>query len=170
MGASFGHLVRSWGVLGVMDGPSRSVRVLRALLGSVLGPSWGAKGAPKRPQDDTLRPQDGPKGRQDGAQDDPKTMIKCSVKTISFLIRVEAVLGGSWGDLGFVLGSILAIWYWKTYYFVRNDVFEKIPFQDPSWTDLGPIWAPKGVQDGGLLGPKLGQGSLKIWSWVVLRS
>ena len=97
-------------------------------------------------------------------------MTKSTLKTIASLIRLKAVLGRSWGDLGPVLGSILAIWYWKTYYFVRNDVFEKIKSQDASWGNLGPILVPKGVQDGGLLGLKLGQGSLKIWSWVVLRS
>ena len=52
---------------------------------------------------------------------------------------------------------------------MQNDVFEKIRLQDLSWTDLGPIWAPKRVQDGSLLGPKLGQRSLKISSWEVLR-
>ena len=143
---------------------------LAAALGSVFGPSWGAKGAPRRPQDDTLRPQDGPKGRQDGTQDEQKPMINSTLKTISFLIRLKAVLGGSWGELGPILGSILAISYWKTYYFVQNNVFERIRLQDLSWTDLGPIWAPKGVQDGGLLGPKLGQRSLKMSSWEVLRS
>ena len=51
---------------------------------------------------------------------------------------------------------------------MQNDVFEKIRLQDLSWIDLGPILAPKGVQDGGLLGPKLGQRSLKISSWEVL--
>ena len=71
-------------------------------------------------------------------------MIKSASKTIASLIRLKGVLGRSWGDLGPVLESILAIWYWKTYYVVRNDVFEKIPLQDPSWTDLGPMWAPKG--------------------------
>ena len=38
---------------------------------------------------------------------------------------------------------------------MKIDVFEKIRSQDASWGDLGPIWVPKGVQDGGLLGPKL---------------
>ena len=96
--------------------------------------------------------------------------MKFIEKTIAFVIRLKAVLGGSWGELGPILGSILAISYWKTYYFVQNDVFEKIRLQDLSWTDLGPIWAPKGVQDGSLLGPKLGQRSLKISSWEVLGS
>ena len=44
---------------------------------------------------------------------------------------------------------------------MQNDVFEKIRLQDLSWTDLGPILVPKGVQDGGLLGPKLGKKILR---------
>ena len=97
-------------------------------------------------------------------------MIKSIKKTIVFLVRLKAVLGRSWADLGAILGSFLLILYWFLYYFVEIDVVEKITFQDPSWTDLGPIWAPKGLQDGGLLGPKLGQKRLKISSWEVLRS
>ena len=83
-------------------------------------------------------------------------MTKLIVKTISFLIRLKAVLGRSWGEIVPILRSIFAISYWKTYYFVNNDVFEKIRLQDLSWTDLGPIWEPKWVQDGGLWGAKLG--------------
>ena len=143
---------------------------LAAALGSVFGPSWGAKGAPRRPQDDTLRPQDVPKGRQDGTQDEQKPMINSTFKTISFLIRLKAVLGRSWGELGPILGSILAISYWKRTISCKTTFLKKIRLQDLSWIDLEPIWAPKGVQDGGLLGPKLGQRSLKISSWEVLRS
>ena len=77
---------------------------------------------------------------------------------------LKTVLGRSWADLGPVLGSFLLIFYWFLYCFVEIDLFEKKWSQDVSWDDLGPIWAPKGVQDGGLLGPKLGQGGLKIWS------
>ena len=60
--------------------------------------------------------------------------------------------------------------YCFLYYFVEIDVFEKKSFQDASWDDIGPIWSPKGLRDGGLLGAKLGSWGLKISSWEVLRS
>ena len=110
-----------------------------------------------------------PKGSAAGllAGATPAAQCACLAR---LLAAGPTILVGFLGELGPILGSILAISYWKTYYFVQNDVFEKIRLQDLSWTDLGPIWAPKGVQDGGLLGPKLGQRSLKMSSWEVLRS
>ena len=83
-------------------------------------------------------------------------MIKSTLKTIESWNDLKTVLGRSWVDLGPVLGSFLVILYWFLYYFVEIDVFQKKSSQDVSWDDLGPIWPPKGAQDGGLLGPKLG--------------
>ena len=54
------------------------------------------------------------------------------------------------------------VFYWFLYYFVEIDVFEKKGFQDPSWTDLGPIWVAKGLQKDGLLGHKLEHKGLQI--------
>ena len=83
-------------------------------------------------------------------------MIKSTLKTIESWNDLKTVLGRSWVDLGPVLGSFLVILYWFLYYFVEIDVFQKMWSQDVSWDDLGSIWPPKGDQDGGLLGPKLG--------------
>ena len=54
--------------------------------------------------------------------------------------RLGAVLGRSWLVLGVVLGSFLLILYWFLYYFVTNEVFEKIRLQEATWADLGSIW------------------------------
>ena len=54
------------------------------------------------------------------------------------------------------------VFYFCLYYFVEIDVFEKKGFQDPSWTDLEPIWVAKGLQKGGLLEHKLEYKGLKI--------
>ena len=127
---------------------------LAAALGSVFGPSWGAKGAPRRPQDDTLRAQDVPKGRQDGTQDEQKPMINPTFETISLLIRLKAVLGRSWGELGPILGSILAISYWKTYYFEHSDVLASMWTQDLFWASLFEFLAGQSFQMGGQLSSK----------------
>ena len=74
----------SWEVLGAVDGPQPTKWKIGGGHKSILGPSWAPKRAPKRPQDDTLRAQDAPRGRQDGAQDDQKSIIKSSLKTIAF--------------------------------------------------------------------------------------
>ena len=62
--------------------------------------------------------------------------------------RLGAVLKRSWVVLGVVLGSFFVILYWFLYYFVRNDVFEKIRCQEATWVDLGLIWGAKRVQNG----------------------
>ena len=41
-------------------------------------------------------------------------IVNFASKTIPFWIRLKTVLGRSWGDLGPVLGSILAKKHWKT--------------------------------------------------------
>ena len=127
-----------------------------ALLGPLLGASWAPKGAPRGPQDDPLRPQDGPKEHQKGTQDDQKSIIKLNQKSIAFLVVFEVVLGRSWGDLGRALGSVLGVFHWKTYYFVKINLFEKMSLQDATWAELGPIWVAKRLPRGGLWGLKLG--------------
>ena len=97
------------GVLGPSYASYGGIEKSGALLGPLLGPSWGPKGAPRGPPDDPLRPQDGPKGRQEGAQDDQKSIIKFTPKSIPVLVVFGAVLGRSWADLGRVLGSVLAV-------------------------------------------------------------
>ena len=80
LGVCFGHLARSWVVLG----PSRAHKIGRPIfgpaLGSIFGPSWVPRRPPKRPQDDTLTPQDAPRGGQDGAQDAQKSSKKSTEK------------------------------------------------------------------------------------------
>ena len=74
---SWGVLASSWGVLerlgarlGAVDGPKPTNPSPTGGLGSVFGSSWAPKTTPRRVQDGTLAPQDGPRGRQDGAQDE----------------------------------------------------------------------------------------------------
>ena len=62
--------------------------------------------------------------------------------------RLGAVLKRSWLVLGVVLGSFLLILYWFLYYFVTNEVFDKIRCQEATWADLGPIWEAKRLQKG----------------------
>ena len=117
-----------------------------------------------------LGAQRGAKMSQNRTQDEPKSKTKTKTKKDALEDRLGAVLGRCWVVLGAVLGPWKRSKHYACRCFVKIHVFEKIRSQDASWGDLGPILVPKGVQDGGLLGPKLGQGSLKIWSWVVLRS
>ena len=63
-------------VLKAVDGPKPGKRFSRAPLRSIFGPILGLKTDPRRPQDGTLRPQDDPRGRQDGAQEDQNSIIK----------------------------------------------------------------------------------------------
>ena len=74
---SWGVLASSWGVLerpgvvlGAVCGPKPTSPSPTGGLGSVFGSSWAPKTTPRRVQDGTLAPQDGPRGRQDGAQDE----------------------------------------------------------------------------------------------------
>ena len=74
---SWGVLASSWGVLerlgvvlGAVCGPKPTNPSPTGGLGSVFGSSWAPKTTPRRVQDGTLAPQDGPRGRQDGAQDE----------------------------------------------------------------------------------------------------
>ena len=143
---------------------SCGVETFRALLGSIFGSPWGPKRPPRRPQDDTVRLQDGPKRCQDEAQDDQKSNTKSSSKTIASWNDLKTVLVRSCADLGPLPRSFLMIVYCFLYYFVEISVFQKKCSQDVSWDDLGPIWSPKRLQDGGLLVPKLGSGALKISS------
>ena len=139
----------------------------------VLDPFLNRLGCPRRGQDgvqdETLRPQDDPRGRQDGPQVDKKT----NVNRLQKRSRLRTVLRPSWGDLEPILAPSWGHFEWFCigclYYFVEIDVFEKKSFQDASWVDLGPIWVAKGVVLGGLLGLKLGQEGLKISSCEVLR-
>ena len=62
--------------------------------------------------------------------------------------RLGAVVKRCWVVLGVVLGSFLVILYWFLYYFVTNDVFDKIRCEEATWADLGSIWAPKRLQNG----------------------
>ena len=57
---------------------------------------------------------------------------------------------------------------------MKFNLFHKMRSQDASWLHLGVVWAPKGVQDGTLLGIKLGwkrvskSDAKKVSSWEVL--
>ena len=75
-------------------------------------------------------------------------MIKTKSKKEALEDRLGAVLGRSWVVLGAVLGSFLVVLYWKTYYFVKNSVFEKVRCQEATLADLGSIWGPKRLQNG----------------------
>ena len=68
--------------------------------------------------------------------------------------RLGPVLGRSWLILQVVLGSFLVILCWFLYYFVTNEVFDKIRGQDATWADLGSIWEAKRPQNGGPGGSK----------------
>ena len=93
LGVDVGHFGSSWGALGrILDGLEASWTVLgsscaRKTVQLSDAPFWpatwvdfwtvlGAQEGAQTTQDDTLRPQDAPRGRQDGAQDDQKSMIK----------------------------------------------------------------------------------------------
>ena len=75
-------------------------------------------------------------------------MSKTMSKNDALEDRLGAVLGRSWLVLGVVLGSFLVILYWFLYYFVTNEVFEKMRCQEATWADLGPIWGAKRLQNG----------------------
>ena len=108
-------------------------------------------------------PKGGPRWSQNGTQDGPKSKTKTKTKKDALEDRLGAVLGRSWLVLGVVLGSFLVVLYWFLYYFVTNEVFEKIRCQEATWADLGPIWVPKRVQN------VPGGGSENELSWVELR-
>ena len=101
-----------------------------------------------------LEPKRGPRWSQNATQEGPKSKTKTKMKKEGFEDRLGAVLGRSWLVLGVVLGSCLVVLYWFLYYFVRNDVFDKIRCQEATWADLGSIWAPKRLQNGGRGGSK----------------
>ena len=82
-------------------------------------------------------------------------MIKTKWKKDALEDRLGAVLGRSWVVLGVVLGSCLVILYGFLYYFVTNEVFEKIRCQEATWADLGPIWVPKRLQNEPRAGSKM---------------
>ena len=69
--------------------------------------------------------------------------------------RLGAVLGRSWLILGVVLGSFLLILYWFLYYFVTNEVFEKVRCQEATWADLEPVWGAKRLKMRPAEGPKM---------------
>ena len=106
-----------------------------------------------KPTKKTLfRPQDGSKTApwrlktaQEDAKTEPKTNKNRSENRTEKRSPARTLLRRSWGDLGPILGSILGCFCWKTYYFVKINVFQKVPFQNVSWTDLGSIWPPERV-------------------------
>ena len=81
-------------------------------------------------------------------------MTKTMSKKDALEDRLGAVLGRSWVVLGVVLGSFWVILYLFLYYFVTNEVFDKIRCQEATWADLGSIWEAKRLQNGGRGGSK----------------
>ena len=80
------------------------------------GPLFGAqRGAKMRPKCDLRRT------KNEDKNEDKKNALED---------RLGAVLGRSWLVLGVVLGSCLLILSWFLYYFVTNEVFEKIRCQE----------------------------------------
>ena len=105
-----GHFGRLGAVLEAVDGQGCRASNFPPVLDRFLDPSWVPKGRQDGAQDETWRPQDDPRGHQDGTQDDQNR----SKNRLRKRSRLRAVLRPSWGDLGPALGSILAIFYWKT--------------------------------------------------------
>ena len=139
LGWSWGGLGRSWGALGgVLE---RSCGALKATLGAVkfLIVFWIDFGRQK--------------GAQREAFWEPKRSQNRSQNEVEIQERKSCVLESTWVDFGsFWEGpwkAFLLIFYWFLYYFVEIDLFEQKSSQDLSWTDLGPIWVPKRVQNGG---------------------
>ena len=64
-------------------------------------------------------------------------------------------MGPSWAAVGSILGSkiIKKLWFYKG--FVNIVFLKKIRLGMASWTDLGSIWAPKGVPKGSQIGPNI---------------
>ena len=100
-----------------------------------FGASWDPKGSPK--------------GTQNGAQEAPKSRSKFDTKKDALRKPLGGLLGRSWADLG-------ASWDRprpQNRAVVHTGlVFLKIHFlsinasQEPSWTQLGATWEPKGSQ------------------------
>ena len=47
------------------------------------------------------------------------------------------------------------ILYWFLYYFVTNEVFEKVRCQEATWADLEPVWGAKRLKMRPAEGPKM---------------
>ena len=101
-------LGRSWGVLGALgaalgavDGQERRGSNFGPVLGRFWDPSWVPKRSPDGAQDETLRPQDGPRGRQDGTQDDQDK----SKHRVQKRLCLRTISRPSWGDLRPILAS-----------------------------------------------------------------
>ena len=102
-----------------------------------------------------LRPKRLPKRDQNGARSASKSKRKISMKQEGFQDALEMVLGLSWLVLGSILGSKMVKIQWFLNVFVKIMFLKKIRLEMASWTDLGSIWAPKGVPKGSQIGPNI---------------
>ena len=94
-----GLLVGLGAVLGAVDGPGYVASDFPPVLGRFLTPSWARKRSQDGAPDETLRPQDDPRGHQDGTQDDQNR----SENRLQKRLCLRTVLRPSWGDLGPIL-------------------------------------------------------------------
>ena len=76
LGALLGGLGSSWGALGAVDAPKGQRGKFTRPLGSVFGAILASQDDPKTTPRRHLGDQDNPRGSQDGAQDDQKSIIK----------------------------------------------------------------------------------------------
>ena len=53
------------------------------------------------------------------------------------------------------MGSEIVSIRWFLEVFVKITFLKKIELEKASWTELGPIWVPKRVQNGPQIGPKM---------------
>ena len=109
---------------------------------SIPRPSWTAQGpiclAQRRPRGSIWEAKTAPKPTP------KRSKIEAKIEEAKKAIQDDLgpVLERSRVDLGPSLGSILAIFYWKTYYFVNNHSFEDKPVRRRFRDQLGPKKAP----------------------------
>ena len=139
--AILARLGRSWGELTPQGG---WLPISRHVLGRFSDPSWAPKRTQDGAQDETLRPQDDPRGRQDGTQDDQNR----SENRLQKRSRLRTVLRPSWGDLGPILAPSWGHFWWFCIGFCtiswKSTFSKKSRFKTRLGSILGRFGWPKG--------------------------
>ena len=142
LGAFWMPLGRSWGALGALLGGLGAVWGHRSLFGRFLVRFLLQLGSKKAPQ---KRPKWSPKP------------IKIEDK---FRHRKRTSSRPSWGRLGAILGHFRSplgsqiLIFQLFFHAFRENCFQTISLQEPSWTELGPTWIDFGTQNGAKMAPK----------------
>ena len=179
----FGHLGGCWSIiLGILGGHEAVLGGLGAVLcpqdrpanftGATCVDFWTVLESQKAAQTTPRRHPETPrwpKRRQDGAQDEQKSMINFALKTIPFWIRLKTVLGRSWPHLGVDFGSktLENVIFRENRRFRKNIVSRRVLGR--SWVDLGGQRGRLGRPWGVKLGVRRSQG-LVLGGLKALRS